>query len=395
MTLAGASVVELSAFVAAPLAGMTLAGLGADVIRVDPPGGGLDYHRWPRSRAGDSLFWHGLNRGKRSVVLDWRRDEGRELVAALVARPGPGSGILLTNLGARGTLSHGALRTRREDVISVEIEGYRDGAIAVDYTIAARSGIPFLTGPTGTVGPVNSPLPSWDVATGFCAALAVVSALRQRERTGRGSATLIALADVAVSVLASLGFVDEQERAEQPRVRDGNYLYGAFGRDFTLSDGSRVMLVALTARQWRALVAAFGIAEEVEALERDRGLDLSDEGDRYRARAEIARLLERRCACLEPAAVLEALERHEACWSRYETAPELARALLGTRPPDGEGLVRDVPLPLRLDGTEPSPVGAAPELGRDTEAVLADLLSLSAREIGRLRDAGIAGTGRP
>ena len=77
-------VVELSAFVAAPLAGMTLAGLGYDVVRIDPPGGGLDFHRWPVTGEGESIFWAGLNRGKRSVVVDFRRPEGRELVAAMI-----------------------------------------------------------------------------------------------------------------------------------------------------------------------------------------------------------------------------------------------------------------------------------------------------------------------
>jgi len=71
-------VVECSAFVAAPLGGMTLAQLGAEVIRVDPIGGGLDVKRWPVTRDGKSLFWAGLNKGKRSVVVDIRSPRGRE-----------------------------------------------------------------------------------------------------------------------------------------------------------------------------------------------------------------------------------------------------------------------------------------------------------------------------
>ena len=70
LPLAGVRVVEISSFVAVPLAGMTLAALGAEVVRVDPIGGAADYHRWPITPAGDSIYWAGLNRGKRSVAVD-------------------------------------------------------------------------------------------------------------------------------------------------------------------------------------------------------------------------------------------------------------------------------------------------------------------------------------
>ena len=113
--LAGMRVVEGSAFVAAPLGGMTLAQLGADVIRFDPIGGGLDYQRWPVTSAGDSLFWAGMNKGKRSIQLDIRRPEAQELIAALLARPGDDAGLFLTNFPARGWLSYDSLKKARND----------------------------------------------------------------------------------------------------------------------------------------------------------------------------------------------------------------------------------------------------------------------------------------
>ena len=75
--LSGMKVVEGSAFIAAPLGGMTLAQLGADVIRFDPIGGGLDYHRWPITKEGRSLFWAGMNKGKRSIQIDIRHPEAQ------------------------------------------------------------------------------------------------------------------------------------------------------------------------------------------------------------------------------------------------------------------------------------------------------------------------------
>ena len=88
--LSGMRVVEGSAYVAAPLGGMTLAQMGADVIRFDPIGGGLDRTRWPVAEDGTSLFWAGLNKGKRSFCVDLKSPEGQELVTALVTDAGPG-----------------------------------------------------------------------------------------------------------------------------------------------------------------------------------------------------------------------------------------------------------------------------------------------------------------
>src|SRR2546423_2934563 len=109
--LAGLRVVELSAFVAAPLGGATLAAMGADVIRVDPLGGGIVAGRWP-VHEGRSLYWQGLNRGKRSVTIDLRSEPGSEVAARLAAA----AGNVLTNLPARGPLAYEALRRRRPDL---------------------------------------------------------------------------------------------------------------------------------------------------------------------------------------------------------------------------------------------------------------------------------------
>ena len=111
--LADLRVIEGSAFVAAPLGGMTLAQLGADVIRFDQIGGGLDHKRWPLAPSGQSLFWAGLNKGKRSLRINLRSDEGRELVSEVIAA----AGAFLTNFPARGWLSYETLRARRASLL--------------------------------------------------------------------------------------------------------------------------------------------------------------------------------------------------------------------------------------------------------------------------------------
>ena len=158
--LAGLRLVEASAFVAAPSGGMALAQLGAEVIRIDPPGGGLDYRRWPVTADNASLFWAGLNKCKRSVVIDTAREEGRELAMALVCAPGADAGLLLTNLPPRGWLSYEALSRRRPDLIQLTVQGTRSGGSAVDYTVNPTLGLPGITGPLDRAGPVNHVLPA-------------------------------------------------------------------------------------------------------------------------------------------------------------------------------------------------------------------------------------------
>ncbi len=184
--LSGLRVVEGTAFVAAPLGGMTLAQLGADVIRFDLTGGGLDYGRWPITADGMSLCWAGLNKGKRSIAVDFRQPRGQELLTQLISLPGENSGIFSTNFPAKGWLSYDALRSHRADLIMANLVGRRDGGSEVDYTVNPQIGIPFLTGPTDWSGPVNHVLPAWDLITGHMIAVGLLAAERHRRITGQG-----------------------------------------------------------------------------------------------------------------------------------------------------------------------------------------------------------------
>ena len=180
----GLRIVEVSAFIAAPYAGLTLAQMGADVIRIDPVGGGLDHKRWPLTRDGQSLYWAGLNKGKRSIMLNVRDAEGRALAHALMTRPGADSGIVLSNLPARGWLDYANLKAMRDDLIMMNITGNRDGSVALDYTVNAATGFPLVTGPDGQ--PVNHVMPMWDVLAGMTAANGILAAERWRRQTGKG-----------------------------------------------------------------------------------------------------------------------------------------------------------------------------------------------------------------
>lgn len=400
--LDGLRVIESSAFIAAPLAGLTLAQQGAEVIRVDQVGGGLDHARLPRMPGGRSLYWAGLNKGKRSVAVDLRQAEGRELVQALVCQPGPKGGVLLNNI-ASDWLSHDLLAERRRDLISCIVEGSPDGATALDYTVHCATGYPLMTGDAPDGAPVNHVMPAWDLICAQQAALAVTTAAFRRQSTGHGAAIRLALSDVAFTTLSHLGLMAEAELTSQHRPRIGNHIYGAFGRDFVTRDGLRLMVVAITPGQWRGLVRACDLSEEIAALERRTGLDCRDEAQRYELREDIAALVAAWLLDRDLADAKAAFDAHRVCWGRYGTVRDLL---------DDPRVSEDSPVFERHDTpglgghlaagaaarwqAEPRrPTRPAPELGADTEAVLREVLGLEGAALGRLYDAGIVADAAP
>ena len=139
-----------------------------------------------RSKDGRSIYWAGLNKGKRSIAVDLRNPRGRELLSALIAAPGEGGGIFTTNMPARGWLSYEELSKKRADLIALNIVGDRHGTANVDYTVNAITGFPMVTGAVGQQGPVNAVAPPWDLATAYAGAMAILAAERHRRITGKG-----------------------------------------------------------------------------------------------------------------------------------------------------------------------------------------------------------------
>jgi 2-methylfumaryl-CoA isomerase len=402
--LEGLRVVESSAFVAAPLAGMTLAQLGADVIRIDRPEGGLDHRRWPVTRDGASLFWAGLNKGKRSVAIDIATPEGRELAARLVCAPGRDGGVFLTNLGARGPLGYEALKARRADVIVVSLIGTRDGGPAVDYTVNTAIGFPDATGPEGSSAPVAHVLPAWDCIAGQSVALGLLAAERHRRATGAGQLVEIALKDVACAMLGNLGIIGEVSVNGVDRPKYGNAVYGAYGQDFRTACGGRVMVIGLTARQWAGLLKATGMAAEIGALEARLGVDLSQEGARFLARKEITEALAPWFAARRIDDFAAAFDAAGITWSRFRTFgqavagdPDLSadNPMFSVVAQPGIGDYLAPGSPLSFGALPREAARPAPALGQHTEEVLGDVMGLDGAEIARLFDAGVVAGARP
>jgi 2-methylfumaryl-CoA isomerase len=399
--LADLRIVEGAAFVAAPLCALHMAQLGAEVIRIDAIGGGPDFLRWPRAPGGGaSLYWEGLNKGKKSVALNLSLPEGRELAVGLATAPGDGAGILVTNYPVGGFLAHEKLAAGRPDMITVRVMGWADGGTAVDYTVNAALGLPMMTGPESLGDePVNHVLPAWDLATGNYAAFALMAAERRRGRTGKGTEVRVPLGDVAMAAIASLGQVAEVTVSGQDRPRMGNNLFGAFGRDFATRDGRRVMIAALTARHWADLVRTLGLTEAVASLELERGIDLStDEGMRYEHRDRLNPMVAAAVANRTLGELETAFAGTGVCWGEYRS---LAEALgLGGPFALSNPMFSNVAHPAGYTYLTPGSPGTiteatreipgrAPRLGEHTDEVLASVLGLSDGIIGRLHDADV------
>lgn len=390
LPLAGIRVVEVSSFVAAPLCGMTLAQLGAEVIRVDPLHGGPDYARWPVTSDGASIYWTGLNKGKRSVVLDLKSAGGQSLVRELITESGPEGGVVLTNTSGREWLSYDSLARLRPDLIHLEIHGRGDRSTGVDYTVNAATGFPSITGPADHDGPVNHALPVWDVTCGLYAALALTSAVRHRDRTGRGTALTVALENVALATAGNLGFLTEAQVNGVPRERIGNDIYGQYGHDFATRDGARFMVVTLTPRHFRELSDATQTSGAIAGIEESLGVDFDREADRYRYRQVLHGLFGDWFGRHTAAEVTESLAQTSVLHERYRDFVELATDKRVTANPlfrpmnqPGVGSYDAAGLPVTFDGIHP-PAVPAPFGAADTSAVLRDRLGLSDADVAEL-----------
>jgi 2-methylfumaryl-CoA isomerase len=287
--------------------------------------------------------------------------------------------------------------------VTVRIMGQANGGPALDYTVNSAVGIPGMTGPAELGDtPVNHVLPAWDLLSGAYAAFAMLAAIQHRAATGKGQEVRIPLADVAIGTVANLGMLAETVMEGQDRPRLGNTVYGAFGRDFVTRDGQRLMLMAITPRQWSGMVEVLGIGQEIAAIEEARHVSFAtDEGVRYDHRDALFPLVEARVRGWVYAALEAALDARGCCFGGYSTMTQAASdPVLVTQNPifgrtdNPSGLDYPAPGPFV---TLPSEVRGepkrAPRLGEHTGEVLAQMLHLSDKEIGALADQGVVALG--
>lgn len=392
--LEGLRIVEGSAFVAAPLAGMTLAQMGADVIRFDRIRGGLDYERWPVTDKGRSLFWAGLNKGKRSLAVDMATPRGQEVVTRLICAPGEQAGIFLTNLRVRGWMDYDSLRKHREDLIMMSIMGDRSGGPQVDYTVNPAVGFPNATGPEGSTEPTGHVLPAWDCITGQQAALGILAAERHRRLTGRGQLVELALKDMALAMLGNLGIIGEVTINGHDRPKMGNSLYGAYAQDFVCKGVGRVIVVALTVRQWDDLKAATHTQAAFDELATKLGANLSLEGERFKHRHAITAVLKPFFDNRRIEDFAQSFDSRGVTWSRYrsfkeavEQDPDIStdNPMFSMLEHPGIGSYLTPGNPIAFSDAERVAPTRGPSLGEHTDELLAEI-GFSNTEVAALHD---------
>jgi 2-methylfumaryl-CoA isomerase len=208
------------------------------------------------------------------------------------------------------------------------------------------------------------------------AATAVLAGLHRRREHGTGSHVTVSLEDVAAATLTTLGLLPEALQTGTSRPAYGNEIYGTFGADFTLGDGAHVMVVAVTARQWRVLVTATGTTEAVAALERALGADFVAEGERFAHRERLTALLGPWFAARTLAEVTEAMRPTHVLFSPFRRLADFAAELAAGRSPvavsreeGGLGRMLATNGPLRFQRERDPVPAAAPRLGQHSADV--------------------------
>ena len=368
MLLEGLRVVEFSQLIAAPLCGLTLADLGAEVVKVESPAGD-DARRLPPFRAdGNSAFFHALNRGKRGVALDLADPASRDAARRLAER----ADVVIENLGAAGPrlgFGYAEVAALNERLVWCSISGLGagQGGRALDPTLQASMGLMALTGePDGP--PLRVPVPLIDLTTGMYAAQSALTALWRAERSGRGAFLDCALVDSAAT-LTSLAALFPLTGAEPPRRIGSESHLVVPSAVYATADGSHLQVVALNERHWAALCEALGHPEWLDdprcaddaARVANRAL-VNERVGAVIATGTAERWAER---ITSAGGLCQRVQEIEEAWAD----PLLAeRGLIGRA--DGDGALPLVSLAREAD---PARLAPAPALGEHTDVVLREL----------------------
>ncbi len=367
--LAGLKVVELARILAGPWAGQILADLGADVIKVESPEGD-DTRRWGPPfwiRQGEPVaaYFHACNRGKRSVVADFRTEEGRAKVRALIAE----ADVVIENFKVGGLkkfgLDHDTLRAAYPHLIWCSITGFgQDGPYAhragYDYVIQGMAGLMSITGP-----PEGEPhrfgVAVTDLFTGVYAAVAILAALHERGKAGQGAHLDLALLDCAVAVLANQAM--NYFCSGEPPGRTGNYHPNlAPYQVFAVADGHVIIAVGNDG-QFERLCQ---LIERADLLADPR---FRENAGRVRNRAALAEALQNSLITWNKAALLQACEAQGVPAGPINRIDEvfqdpqvIARGMRLDFGPEGEGTV-GLRSPFVIDGIRCASPLPAPALG--------------------------------
>lgn len=390
--LAGVRVLDFTRVLAGPSAALALADLGAEVIKVEPPGSGDDTRSFPPLREGESHYLLSVNRGKKSIVLDLKAPEGLAIARDLAAK----SDIVIENYRPgvmdRLGLGYEALSAINPGLIYCAISGFgMTGPLkdrpSFDIVLQAMSGALSVNGEPGGL-PTKLGIPLGDLVGGINGPIAILAALHERHATGRGRLIDISLMDGMIGLLgylAQLSFFTGQDPVPQGSQHPNLVPYGVF----PASDGS-IVIACLTNHFWGKICAALGL----DALADDPRYDMLDK--RRERRAEVNALLSAVTQTHTVADLADLFAAHQVPHAPILTISEalaqpqtLARNMVVETEHKSLGTIPIVNRPFRFPGAEQPVPSAPPVLGEHSDMVLADLLGMDAETIARLRGAGV------
>jgi crotonobetainyl-CoA:carnitine CoA-transferase CaiB-like acyl-CoA transferase len=385
-------VVDLTRVLAGPFAAMTLGDMGAEVIKIEEPGKGDDTRGWPPFAGGEATYFLSINRSKKSLTLNLKAPEGRDILNQLIAR----SDVVLENFrpGTMDRLGFGYanLRAANPRLVYCAISGFGESGPEAsrpgyDLIVQGESGVMDLTGfPDGP--PVKVGTSIADLVSGMAAAHGITLALLARERTGRGQKVEISMLDVMASLLtyqAGLHWNGSGRPTRKGNQHPSIVPYEVFrARDAYLTVG------AANNSLWERFCGALGRPE----LARDPRFET--EADRVANRDQLVPLLDEVLERRSADEWLVALERAGVPAGRIKTVAEVcaspqlkARGMVVTLDHPKAGPVTVMGVPIRLADTPGAPVAPPPLLGQHTDEILTGLLGMSKARVDALRGAGV------
>jgi crotonobetainyl-CoA:carnitine CoA-transferase CaiB-like acyl-CoA transferase len=385
-------ILDFTRVLSGPFATLTLADQGAEIIKVESPTGGDDTRHFPPFRGDLSHYFTALNRNKKSIVLDLSREEGKQIARDLAAQ----SDVVIENFRP-GVMDHiglgyEVLSASNPRLIYCAISGFgaegpfRDRP-AFDIVVQALSGVMSINGEQGEVASKLG-LPMGDMIGGINGAIGILTALHERELTGKGSFVDISMLDGLTGLLgylAQIYFVTGQSPKPVGSKHPNIVPYGSFDT----SDG-RMIIACLTNSFWQNLTRAI---DREDLLTDPR---FTDYEDRLAHRAEIDALVEERTVTRTTAEWEERFSKfdvpHAAVLSVGEALDQpntTARGMVGTVSHPELGDIQMVRSPIRFAGAERTPLVVPPALGEHTADVLRSVLGFPPERIEALRTQGV------
>jgi crotonobetainyl-CoA:carnitine CoA-transferase CaiB-like acyl-CoA transferase len=374
----------MSHMIMGPSCGMFLGMLGAEVIKVEPPEGDKTRNLTGMGRPFFPLF----NRGKKSVQLDLKSEEGRRALDALLAT----ADVFVENFRDASLSKMGAdldeLRTRHPRLIIASHKGFLSGPYqdrtALDEVVQMMTGLAYMTGPTGR--PLRVGSSANDIMGGLFGAFSVLAVLMERKETGKGRSLRVGLFENCLLLVAQHMVQFELEGTNPPPMPERTFSWPVYDI-FDTADGRQMFVGAVTEGQWTALCQLLGLDE----LLADPGLQARM--DQIDARARTIPIVARAIASRQSEQLAEAFEKLGIPYSPIAkpsdmySDPHVMRpgGLATSRLPDGQSF-RAPSLPFDVDGIMLTGGGDVPALGQDTGAVLGSL-GLDAEAIGKAQGA--------